>query len=155
MTTRRHFLKSTGLGAGALAFSPSFNHLLGATTQSEHPHRFIFIRKSNGNIPKLFSLPTFSEVESKKDEDKLAFEADLDILHGDPHQEGLCRQQYHLDENIINGGAHADNNLDIQEFMIIPVGAPSFREAMRYGAEVFHTLKKIMLNTLTVLLRKY
>ena len=46
--------------------------------------------------------------------------------------------------NVINGGAHADNNLDIQEFMIIPVGAPSFREAMRYGAEVFHTLKKIL-----------
>ena len=46
--------------------------------------------------------------------------------------------------NVINGGAHADNNLDIQEFMIIPVGAPSFKEALRYGAEVFHTLKKIL-----------
>src|SRR5450830_307660 len=46
--------------------------------------------------------------------------------------------------NVINGGMHADNNLDIQEFMIIPVGAPSFREAIRYGAEVFHTLKKIL-----------
>ncbi len=46
--------------------------------------------------------------------------------------------------NVINGGAHADNNLDIQEFMIIPLGAPSFREAIRYGAEVFHTLKKIL-----------
>ena len=46
--------------------------------------------------------------------------------------------------NIINGGAHADNNLDIQEFMIIPLGAPSFREAIRYGSEVFHTLKKIL-----------
>jgi enolase len=46
--------------------------------------------------------------------------------------------------NVINGGAHADNNLDIQEFMIIPVGAPSFREAIRYGAEVFHTLKRIL-----------
>jgi len=46
--------------------------------------------------------------------------------------------------NVINGGAHADNNLDIQEFMIIPVGAPSFREAIRFGAEVFHTLKKIL-----------
>ncbi|HEY1150479.1 MAG TPA: phosphopyruvate hydratase [Pseudoduganella sp.] len=46
--------------------------------------------------------------------------------------------------NVINGGAHADNNLDIQEFMIIPVGAPTFKEAMRYGAEVFHTLKKIL-----------
>ncbi|NYQ15588.1 phosphopyruvate hydratase, partial [Escherichia coli] len=46
--------------------------------------------------------------------------------------------------NVINGGAHADNNLDIQEFMIIPVGAPSFKEAIHYGAEVFHTLKKIL-----------
>ena len=46
--------------------------------------------------------------------------------------------------NVINGGAHANNNLDLQEFMIIPVGAPSFREAIRYGAEVFHTLKKIL-----------
>jgi len=46
--------------------------------------------------------------------------------------------------NVINGGAHADNNLDIQEFMIIPVGATSFRESIRYGAEVFHTLKKIL-----------
>jgi len=46
--------------------------------------------------------------------------------------------------NIINGGAHADNSLDIQEFMIVPVGAPSFREALRYGAEVFHTLKKVL-----------
>ena len=46
--------------------------------------------------------------------------------------------------NVINGGAHANNNLDLQEFMIIPIGAPSFREALRYGAEVFHALKKIM-----------
>ncbi len=46
--------------------------------------------------------------------------------------------------NIINGGAHANNSLDIQEFMILPVGAPSFREALRYGAEIFHTLKKIL-----------
>ena len=46
--------------------------------------------------------------------------------------------------NIINGGAHADNSLDIQEFMILPVGAPSFREALRYGAEVFQQLKKLL-----------
>ena len=46
--------------------------------------------------------------------------------------------------NIVNGGAHATNSLDIQEFMILPVGAPSFREALRYGAEVFHALKKIL-----------
>ncbi len=46
--------------------------------------------------------------------------------------------------NVINGGAHANNNLDLQEFMIVPVGAPSFSEAVRYGAEVFHALKKLM-----------
>ena len=46
--------------------------------------------------------------------------------------------------NIINGGEHADNNVDIQEFMIQPVGAPNFREALRYGAEIFHALKKVL-----------
>ncbi len=46
--------------------------------------------------------------------------------------------------NVVNGGAHANNNLDLQELMIIPVGAPSFREALRWGAEVFHALKKII-----------
>ena len=46
--------------------------------------------------------------------------------------------------NIINGGAHADNSVDLQEFMIMPVGAPSMAEAIRYGAEVFHALKKVL-----------
>jgi enolase len=46
--------------------------------------------------------------------------------------------------NIINGGAHADNNVDFQEFMVVPVGAPSFREGLRWGTEVFHALKKVL-----------
>ena len=46
--------------------------------------------------------------------------------------------------NIINGGSHADNSVDLQEFMILPVGAPNFREAIRYGAEVFHNLAKVL-----------
>jgi enolase len=46
--------------------------------------------------------------------------------------------------NIINGGAHADNSVDIQEFMVLPVGAPSFKEALRYGAEIFHSLKSVL-----------
>jgi enolase len=46
--------------------------------------------------------------------------------------------------NIVNGGAHADNNVDIQEFMILPVGAPTFREALRYGVEVFQALKGVL-----------
>ncbi len=46
--------------------------------------------------------------------------------------------------NVINGGAHANNAIDLQEFMLVPIGAPTFREALRYGAEVFHTLKKMI-----------
>lgn len=46
--------------------------------------------------------------------------------------------------NIINGGEHADNNVDVQEFMILPVGAHTFKEALRMGAEVFHSLKKVL-----------
>src|SRR4030095_1078318 len=46
--------------------------------------------------------------------------------------------------NIINGGAHADNNVDFQEFMVVPVGATTFREALRMGAEVFHELKAVL-----------
>jgi len=46
--------------------------------------------------------------------------------------------------NVINGGAHANNAIDLQEFMLVPLGAPTFREALRYGAEVFHTLKKMI-----------
>ncbi len=46
--------------------------------------------------------------------------------------------------NVINGGAHADNSVDFQEFMVMPIGAPTFREALRYGAETFHALKKVL-----------
>ena len=56
-------------------------------------------------------------------------------------------KKYHLPVpmmNIINGGEHANNSIDIQEFMIIPAGAPSFKEALRYGTEVFHALKSVL-----------
>ncbi len=46
--------------------------------------------------------------------------------------------------NIINGGEHADNSVDLQEFMVIPAGAPNFTEALRYGAEIFHSLKSVL-----------
>jgi len=46
--------------------------------------------------------------------------------------------------NILNGGAHADSNVDIQEFMVVPLGAPTFAEGLRYGAEIFHALKKVL-----------
>lgn len=79
MTPRRNFLKSFGAGAGALVTAPCFTHLLASPTQSvDHPHRFIFIRKSNGNLPAMFSLPSFSDQDKKKDKAKEAFELDLD-----------------------------------------------------------------------------
>lgn len=75
----------------------------------------------------------------------------LAVAHAAAVAEGLPLYEYLGNEqefllpvpmmNIINGGAHADNNLDLQEFMIMPVGAPSFAEALRYGVEVFHALK--------------
>src|SRR5581483_8599458 len=46
--------------------------------------------------------------------------------------------------NVVNGGAHADNSIDLQEFMLVPAGAESFAEAMRIGAEVYHALKKLL-----------
>ncbi len=46
--------------------------------------------------------------------------------------------------NVVNGGVHADNNIDLQEFMVVPIGAPSFREALRWGTETYHTLKKVL-----------
>lgn len=46
--------------------------------------------------------------------------------------------------NILNGGAHADNKIDFQEFMIMPVGAPTFSEGLRWGVEIFHALKSVL-----------
>ncbi|MBT3889080.1 MAG: DUF1552 domain-containing protein [Planctomycetaceae bacterium] len=73
---RRTFLETPMWGAG-LALSPSFNYLLGSPQPSDYPHRFIFVRKSNGNVPALFSLPTLSTREKEKDDNKEAFETDL------------------------------------------------------------------------------
>jgi len=67
--------------------------------------------------------------------------------HELPLYRSLCPGPYRLPVpmmNIINGGAHAANSVDLQEFMILPVGASSFREAVRYGAEVFHALAKVL-----------
>ena len=66
---------------------------------------------------------------------------------GQPLYEYLCTGKYSMPVpmmNIINGGEHADNSVDIQEFMIMPVGAPSLSEAVRYGTEIFHALKSVL-----------
>jgi enolase len=80
--------------------------------------------------------------------------ASLASAHAAANSEGLPLYRYLNNQekyqlpvpmmNIINGGAHADNSVDMQEFMILPIGAPSFSEAVRYGAEVFHALRKVL-----------
>lgn len=78
MNDRRRFLGTSAATAGALAFSPSFNHLMATERVNETPHRFIFIRKSNGNLPHLFTPPTFSEKQKELEKKKEAFVVDLE-----------------------------------------------------------------------------
>ncbi len=78
----------------------------------------------------------------------------LAVAHAAANQQGLPLYAYLADRetytlpvpmmNIVNGGAHADNSVDVQEFMILPVGAPTFAEAIRYGAEIFHELRNVL-----------
>ena len=77
---RREFFKKTALGTTGLALPPSFNHLLAAPDYGAAtiPHRFVFLRKSNGNLPNQFGLPSFSSEELKKHEEKETFEVALD-----------------------------------------------------------------------------
>ncbi len=80
--------------------------------------------------------------------------ASLACAHAAANEKGLplyaylaAREKYTLPVpmmNIVNGGAHADNSVDVQEFMILPVGAPTFAEAIRYGSEIFHELRKVL-----------
>lgn len=78
----------------------------------------------------------------------------LAVAHAAANEKGLPLYAYLADReiytlpvpmmNIVNGGAHADNSVDVQEFMILPVGAPTFAEAIRYGAEIFHELRTVL-----------
>ena len=110
--TRREFTRTTALGTASLLMTPSFDHLLAASEfQSEFPHRFIFIRKSNGNVPKYCTLPSFSDADRKRDADKVAFEVDLERhelpewLRGlDGHKENLTL--LHGISMAVSGGGH-------------------------------------------------
>lgn len=149
MINRRHFLKATGLGTGGLALSPSFSHLFGQTTETRQPHRFIFIRKSNGNVPSTFALPTFSEEEKRKDKEKEAFETDLDkhelpdwLKCLDTHKENMtilqglsmkmaggghysfsgCMGAYSAGRNVISGIKRRTIDFELAEMFPSPFG---------------------------------
>ena len=166
MNTRRSFLQSAGLGAGALALSPSFNHLLGAAKPDPQPHRFIFIRKSNGNVPSLFSLPTFSEEHKKKDKDKEAFEADLDkhelptwLRALDGHKENMtilngismemsggghysfsgCMGAYRAGRNTISGIKRTTVDFELAKLFPSPFGHVELSLASGSGTVAFRT----------------
>ena len=166
MNTRRSFLQSAVLGSGALALSPSFNHLLGAKKPDPQPHRFIFIRKSNGNVPSLFSLPTFSEEHKKKDKDKEAFEADLDkhelpqwLRALDDHKENMtilngismemsggghysfsgCMGAYRAGRNTISGIKRTTVDFELAKLFPSPFGHVELSLASGSGTVAFRT----------------
>ena len=160
MINRRHFLKATG----GLALTPSFGHLFGQST-TEHPsHRFIFIRKSNGNVPKTFALPTFSEEEKRKDEKKEAFEADLDkhelpdwLKSLDDHKENMtilhgismkmsggghysfsgCMGAYSAGRNVISGIKRRTIDFELAEMFPSPFGHVELSLASGSGTVAF------------------
>lgn len=166
MINRRHFLKTASIGTGGLALSPSFNHLFGQTTEEAPPHRFIFIRKSNGNIPGLFSLPTFSEQEKRKDEKKEAFEVDLDkhelpawLRSLDAHKENMtllqgismkmsggghysfsgCMGAYSAGRNVISGIKRRTIDFELAEMFPSPFGHVELSLASGSGTVAFRT----------------
>jgi hypothetical protein len=166
MTTRRHFLTTSAASAGALAVSPCFNHLLAAEWPAEHPHRFIFIRKSNGNLPQTFALPTFSEEQKKKDQKKEAFEAELDKheLPGwlralDGHKENMtilngismkvnggghysfsgCMGAYKAGRNVISGIKRRTVDFELARLFPSPFGHVELSLASGSGTVAFRT----------------
>jgi hypothetical protein len=113
LINRRELLKRTALGTASLALTPSFTHLRAASARHSvrFPHRFVFIRKSNGNLPTQFGLPSFSAEELKKHEEKESFEVDLskhelpDWLKGlDEHKENITI--LHGISMSVSGGGH-------------------------------------------------
>lgn len=161
---RRSFLGASV--SGALAFSPAFNHLLASTHAPAQPHRFVFLRKSNGNIPKLFSVPTFSAQQKRKDEQKEAFEADLDKheLPGwlsalDAHKENLtilhgismavsggghysfsgCMGAYKAGRNVISGIKRATVDFELARLFPSPFGHVELSLASGSGTVAFRT----------------
>ncbi|MDA1012823.1 MAG: DUF1552 domain-containing protein [Planctomycetota bacterium] len=165
-TNRRQFLQSSALGAGTLAITPSFDHLLAAKRQNEDPHRFIFIRKSNGNLPKTFSLSTFSDEQKKKDQNKEAFEADLDkhelpgwlrVLDG--HKENMtilhgismavsggghysfsgCMGAYKAGRNVISGIKRTTVDFELARLFPSPFGHVELSLASGSGTVAFRT----------------
>lgn len=165
-SNRRHFLQSSALGAGALTLTPSFNHLLAAARPSEQPHRFIFIRKSNGNVPTQFALPTFSEQEKAKEKSKEAFEADLhqhelpqwlNVLDG--HKENMtilngismavsggghysfsgCMGAYKAGRNTISGIKRTTVDFELAKLFPSPFGHVELSLASGSGTVAFRT----------------
>ena len=163
---RREFSRTTALGTATIALSPSFNHLFAETSPSQSPHRFIFIRKSNGNIPSLFTLPTFSEEQKQKEQKKEAFEADLDkhelpqwlnIL--DDHKENMtilngismavsggghysfsgCMGAYKAGRNTISGIKRTTVDYELAKLFPSPFGHVELSLASGSGTVAFRT----------------
>lgn len=163
---RRKFSQVSAMGAASLAISPSFNHLLAGETQNEAPHRFVFIRKSNGNLPNLFSLPTFSDEQKRKDQKKEAFEADLEnhelpdwLTALDSHKENLtilngismtmsggghysfsgCMGAYKAGRNTLSGIKRTTVDFELAKLYPSPFGHVELSLASGSGTVAFRT----------------
>ncbi len=163
---RRAFLGQSALGAGTLALSPSFNHLLAATRPGEHPHRFIFIRKSNGNVPALFVPPTFSDEEKRQEQKKEAFEANLNkhelpvwLRALEDHKENMtilngismkisggghysfsgCLGAYKAGRNVISGIKRRTVDFELAKLFPSPFGHVEMSLASGSGTVAFRT----------------
>jgi len=166
LINRRELLKKTALGTASLALTPSFTHLAAAKAKhsdSGAPHRFIFIRKSNGNLTSQFGLPSFSEEESKKHKEKEAFELDLskhelpDWLKGlDDHKENMtilhgismcvsggghysysgCMGAFKAGRNVLSNIKRATIDFELAKLFPSPFGHVEMSLAVPHGREV-------------------
>jgi hypothetical protein len=164
MINRREFIKTTAIGSTSLAITPCFNHLLAAPAQTaaDLPHRFIFIRKSNGNLTKQFSLPSFSEDERKMDAEKQSFEVALDkhelpewlraldahkanmtILHGismsvsggGHYSYSGCMGAYKAGRNVLNNIKRATIDFELAKLFPSPFGHIEMSQAVPHGRD--------------------
>ncbi len=176
ITNRRRFLHTSALTASALSAStlnagplpltPSFNHLLTAKQTGPHRHRFIFIRKSNGNLPNLFSLPSFTEQQLKRDEKKETLEVDLEnhelptwLNALDAHKANLtilngismkvsggghysfsgCMGAYKAGRNVISGIKRTTVDFELAKLFPSPFGHVELSLASGSGTVAFRT----------------
>ena len=169
LLNRRELLRTTALGTASLALTPSFNHLMGAPAKPGNvnadspPHRFVFIRKSNGNLPRQFGLPSFSAEQAKMHKEKQPFEVGLDrhelpewlsaldgfkdnmtILHGismsvsggGHYSYSGCMGAFKAGRNVLSNIKRATIDFELARLFPSPFGHVEMSLAVPHGREI-------------------